>query len=312
MFDQLHSSVDEKEIMMKQVHSKKVRIATIAIAAALVLALSVGAVAITSNGRLQDTLLRRPETPPTEIAQNEKDEAVPQPATTEEAGVPEQSVSYDPIPEDIDVISLQGFAGSPEHQAAAEWAEFEHGYDRDGTILHSVGNAPTEWDEKYNYNGYSVYSQEMADKMDEIAERYGLGLHYGGVAVADDLRVLFGDFSRDGNAVGYYYGDGTFQYDGDANGMMYQFRRTMKGVLDTVYLNVTDWTEYNQWEYETDCGVTVLLALGPQKALILAELDDCFVSVNVLAGTEGSMFGGEAITREELEAFADTFDLSVL
>jgi hypothetical protein len=306
MFDQLHSSVDEKEIMMKQVKPKKIRIITIAVAAALVLALSVGAVAVTGTGRLQDTLLRQPE-----ITQTENIENANRPAKADETKAPAQSVSYDPIPEDVDVISLQGFADSPEHQAAAEWAEFEHGYDRDGEILHAVGNAPTEWDEKYNYNGYLVYSQEMADKMDEITEKYGLRLHYGGMSV-DDLRVLFGDFTREENAVGYYYGDGTFQYDGDADGIMYQFRRTMKGVLDTVYLNVTDWTEYNQWEYETDSGVTVLLALGPRKALILAELDDCFVAVNVLAGSEGSMLGGEPITRETLEDFADTFDLSVL
>ena len=296
MYSQLHSSVDEKEIVMKKNHSNVTRIVTVALAAALVLALSVGAVAATSR-RLQDTLLRQPEAKQTQ--ENPSD-------------VPGASNSYDPLEPGYDMISLQGYAGSPEYLAAVAWAEFESGYDRDGAILDSVGNAATPWDEKYGYNGYSVYSQDMADAMDAICAQYGLGLHFGGINVGN-LEERFGEFASAGSAFGYYYGDGTFQYDGTQDGIEFQFRRTMKGVLDTVYLNVTDWTTYSQWEYETRSGVTVLLALGPMKALILAELDDCFVAANVLVGSEGSDFvPGATITESQLEAFADTFDFSIL
>ena len=230
----------------------------------------------------------------------------------------ENSVSYDPLPGDTDMISLQGFAGSPEYQAMLEWSEFEHGYDRDGAILWQVGNQPTEWTEKYNRNGYTVYSQEMADALEAIAEKYGLTLHSGFSLGADlvELRERFGDFTQADNWGGYYYNDGTFQFDGEQNipgfgPLDYQFRRSMKGVLDTVGLNIIDAASYEQWEYETACGERVLLALGPGKALILADLPDCFVAVNVLAGTEANEYRG-SLSPEALEALADSFDYTLL
>ena len=252
----------------------------------------------------------------------------------------EKSVSYDPMPGDVDIISLQGFAGSPEYQAMLEWSEFQHGYDRDGAILRQVGNKPTPWDEKYNYNGYLVYSQEMADKLDAIAEKYGLALHTGFRlgATVEELREWLGPFTVAGQWGGYYYDDGTFQMDGEQEvsgygALSFQLRRCMKGVLDTVSLNITDAATYEQWEYKTACGETVLLALGPHKALILADLPDSFVAVNVMAGAEPmeyqgglSPLGGEGVPPLEaeamefqvslspasLEALADSIDFTLL
>lgn len=57
-------------------------------------------------------------------------------------------------------------AGSPEHEADAEWQEFLKSYDQDESILAAVGNDSTEFEEEYGE--YLCYSQEMADKIDEI------------------------------------------------------------------------------------------------------------------------------------------------
>jgi hypothetical protein len=218
------------------------------------------------------------------------------------------------------MISLQGYAGSPEYQAALAWAEFKHGYDRDGSELRKVGNKPTEWDEKYNFNGYGVYTQEMADKIDAIAAQYGLALHSGGTqfGTVAELESRFGDFLSTYQYGGYFYEDGTFQCDCNQNGIDFQLRRSMKGVLDTVTLNVNDADQFEQWEYQTACGKTVLLALGPQKALILADLEDAFVAVNVLAGSQtppaeakGAMNLGP-VTAQWVEALADSIDFSLL
>ncbi|MGX8774332.1 MAG: M23 family metallopeptidase [Bacillota bacterium] len=218
-----------------------------------------------------------------------------------------------------DMISLQGYTDSPEYKASAEWKDFEDGYDQDESILDAVGNDPTPWDEKYNYNGYLVYSQEMADKTDEIIEKYGLKLHTGGITAADldQLCDMFGDFVSGADGSGYYYKDGTFHYDGDATiegrQIEYQLRRTMKGVFDTVCLNVGDADKYEQWEYETSCGETVLLALSDDKALIITDYDNCFILVNVLCGTDKPFVGGgDTITKESLETLADSFNFSVL
>ncbi len=305
MVSKLHTSINEEEIIMNQKHTNKPCVVGLLIAAALVVALAVGAVAAYRAG-LQDLVLRSRETP------------APGTQDTESVETP-QSQSYDPLPGDRDMISLQGYAGSPEYQAALAWAEFQHGYDRDGAELKRVGNKPTGFEEKYSYNGYGVYTQEMADKIDEITAQYGLALHSGGMqfGTVAELEERFGDFLSTYQYGGYFYEDGTFQCDCNQDGIDFQLRRSMKGVLDTVTLNINDADQFEQWEYQTECGETVLLALGPQKALILADLEDAFVAVNILAGTqtppaevEGVMNLGP-VTAQWVETLADSINFSL-
>ena len=75
----------------------------------------------------------------------------------------------------VDMISLSGYMNTPEGRATAEWQEFLNSYDQDGAILNEIGNDPTGLDERYDL--YLVYTREMADKLDEIVEKYGLKLH---------------------------------------------------------------------------------------------------------------------------------------
>lgn len=309
MFSRLHTSINEEDIIMHQNRNRKPRVAALLLAAALVMALAVGAAAIYRNS-LRDLVLRSEETPTPEIQNTERD--------AEPVETP-QSQSYDPLPGDRDMISLQGYAGSPEYQAALAWAEFQHGYDRDGTELKRVGNSPTGFEEKYSYNGYGVYTQEMADKIDKITAQYGLALHSGGMqfGTVAELEERFGDFLSTDQYGGYFFKDGTFQCDCNQDGIDFQLRRSMKGVLDTVTLNINDADQFEQWEYQTECGETVLLALGPQKALILADLEDAFVAVNILAGTqtppaevEGVMNLGP-VTAQWVETLADSINFSL-
>ena len=297
------------------------RIVTFALAAVLILALGVTGYAV-YRGRVQDLVMKSGEEDivlvddGTDIVLTDEDSDIVLVGEAEEQPAAEpQAAPYDPLPGNTDMISLQGFAGSPEYQAAMAWAEFQHNYDRDGSVYASVGNGPTPWDEKYNYNGYGIYSQEMADALEGIAAEYGLTLHSGRTtATIDELHKRFGKFSMAEKWSGYFFDDGTFQSDCDYDGINYQIRRCMKGVLDTVSLNVFDAEQYKQWEYQTACGETVLLALGPSKALILAESDQSFTVVNVLAGSEDSiLYGADGrITAAELEELADSFDFSVL
>ena len=293
MFSKLHTSIREEELIMQSKHMNKRGPLALLLAAALLLALTVGAAAV-YGGQIRDLVLRSAES----------NAGVPQPGTTQE------SQSYDPIPDGLDTISLQGFADSPEYRAALAWAEFQHGYDRDGRELAAVGNAPTPWDETYGFNGYPVYTQAMADALDDIAARYGLTLHTGGTqgATVTELEARFGDFLSTSQFGGYYYEDGSFQCDCEQDGVGFQLRRCVKGVLDTVTLSITDAAQYAQWEYNTACGAPVLLALGPDKALIIADRPGSFVTVNVLAGTDTA----ECLDAEALEALADSIDFSLL
>ena len=71
-------------------------------------------------------------------------------------------------------------------------------------------------------------------------------------------------------------------------------------------LNVIDAMSYQEWQYQTSRGISATLALGPGRALILADLPDSFVTITILAGST------DGLTRGLLEELADSFDLSKL
>lgn len=221
-----------------------------------------------------------------------------------------------------DVMSLQGLAGSPEFEANARWQAFYDSYDPDGAILASVGNSDTGLEPRYD--AYPCYTREMADTLDAIAEESGLELLsgltlYGAAELPDWMRNTLpqscGAFDHCIYA-GYSFDNGSFKTEGafffcDARWPYetnYQFVCNRKGYLSVSYLAIGDADDYTQWEYETASGVTVTLALGPDKALIIADLPDAYLVVNVLDVRVGDVQQGEAaLPAEILEAMADAF-----
>lgn len=209
------------------------------------------------------------------------------------------------------MIGLQGFWDTPELQAMSDWRAFLETYD-DGGALESLGNQLSGFEEKYGL--YQVYTQEMADKLEEIVENYHLRLH---TNVIDGLfpqeklcAQVSGDFLGENRAYSaYMYEDGTFKFDGQIDleeyGLLeYQFMRCVRGSFTDVKLYIEDVNEYQEWRYITECGETALLALGPTKGLIFVDLEDCFVSVHTI--------GGHCLNQEDMERFADTLDFSLL
>ena len=221
-----------------------------------------------------------------------------------------------------DVMSLQGLAGSPEFEANARWHAFYESYDPDGAILASVGNSDTGLEPRYD--AYPCYTREMADTLDAIAEESGLELLsgltlYGAAELPDWMRNTLpqscGAFDHCIYA-GYSFDNGSFKTEGafffcDARWPYetnYQFVCNRKGYLSVSYLAIGDADDYTQWAYETASGVTVTLALGPDKALIIADLPDAYLVVNVLDVRVGDVQQGEAaLPAEILEAMADAF-----
>ena len=219
-------------------------------------------------------------------------------------------------------MSLQGLAGSPEFEANARWHAFYESYDPDGAILASVGNSDTGLEPRYD--AYPCYTREMADTLDAIAEESGLELLsgltlYGAAELPDWMRntlpqscgafdhCIYDAYSFDN---GSFKTEGAFlfcdaQWPYETN---YQFVCNRKGYLSVSYLAIGDADDYTQWEYETASGVTVTLALGPDKALIIADLPDAYLVVNVLDVRVGDVQQGEAsLPAEILEAMADAF-----
>ena len=221
-----------------------------------------------------------------------------------------------------DVMSLQGLAGSPEFEANARWQAFYDSYDPDGAILASVGNSDTGLEPRYD--AYPCYTREMADTLDAIAEESGLELLsgltlYGAAELPDWMRSIlpqscgaFGHCTYDA----YSFDNGSFKTEGaflfcDAQWPYetnYQFVCNRKGYLSVSYLAIGDADDYTQWAYETASGVTVTLALGPDKALIIADLPDAYLVVNVLDVRVGDVQRGEVtLPAGILEAMADAF-----
>ena len=217
-------------------------------------------------------------------------------------------------------ISLQGLQGSVEYLATKEWQDFLAGYDPDGAVVSEIGNEPTGLEELGCH--YQVYTREMYDKLQEIADKYGLKLH-SELNVVDqeelDYRVG-GSFMGDELSRGwaYIYEDGTFQFDGEAlldeKVVHMQFRRSVKGTLEEPILNIGNVKEYQEVSYETHCGESVLLELGVDHSLIYADFEECFVLMNVLAGTEDSFLDGDkgSITMDDLKRMADGIDFTIL
>ena len=82
----------------------------------------------------------------------------------------------------------------------------------------------------------------------------------------------------------------------------------MKTDFDDVFLNVGDIETYRQWEYTTWNGMQALLALSSEKALVIADNGTAFITINILNPVIGD--AEQMMTKEALEAFADTFDFS--
>ncbi len=307
-FSQIHTSV-QPDIEAYPTRKPKYRHSkAIAVAAAcccLLIAFSVTAYAINLFG-LKDLVMQRTYTV-----------YVAGPTDSNEA----EEVPMEKIEVAGDLISLQGYPDSNEYKAVAEWTAFTDAYDPDGSLLNKVGNGPTGLDSRYNL--YLVYTQEMADKLDEIVSKYKLQLHQEFIEISgtEDLLIKTGkgNFLGTANTVqsAYMYEDGTFHIDGLAQlsglAIDYQMMYYKKGSFNDSILNIGNAEDYQEWSYQTANGVTVSLSIGPKKALVILALDDAFVTINVLAGTEtGFLDESGKITTSDLEAFADSFDFSAL
>lgn len=146
---------------------------------------------------------------------------------------------------------------------------------------------------------------------------------------------------------GYVYTSGSFQFDGTlfSTGTLsvtgvntgdsfpeggakvvipYQFRRAMKGVLGYVTMNAGDPNDYTEWQHTTPDGQTLTISDSAHGAFLILDRPDSFVVVSVaksgwadyfndgrLDGL-GDKFVSFALSHEDLEAIADSFNWAAL
>lgn len=247
--------------------------------------------------------------------------------TYQEGGfVDEAGETIPPTEYTKEVISLQGIEGTPNYQAAAEW----YAYEQDYTLNH--------WEKIQNnfqvpeaYQAYSPGNQEMIDKIDEICEKYVLMLAGERIYVETwhdsimlkilDIENLVTDAVRDVEHLGgYFYACGNFKHefefylDSPEASWQYPILASLfyhdKKYLDTVFWSVNT-ENYNQWSYTCSDSTQVLIVTSDDRAEILCDRDDAFISLGVFRVGYDENDNKVYMTERDLELIAEAIDFSM-
>lgn len=224
-----------------------------------------------------------------------------------------------------DVISLQGYAGSPNYLAAQEWFAFTENYDPDNKLKNTVEASLFRAPEAYS--SYNCYTQEMVDKVEEICRKYDLE-PMGKLWQDDDTEYICKALGIEGitsqyegldvqTDYGFYFADGSFHFSGEIGGVaepdsgrvFFDFNSLKKTSFANGTTTVNSIEDYRQWEYTTAQGVKALLALSPGRGLILVDREDEFVSVSVVP----AFYDFDAppiVDKGAMERIADSFDFT--
>ena len=230
-----------------------------------------------------------------------------------------------------DVLSLHGLINSPTYLAHQEWFEFEKEYSKN----HEITEEENFYVPPEAYEAYTAYNQELQDKIDEIAKKYGLKL-LGAFAPFQrwESPVFYEATGLDtllkSNSVaeieeesGYFYQGGNFKVDfhmtmPDSNDYWpYVMLNTMyyskADYFDTVYSVIWNTEEWDQWNYTTSSNAVLLIAKAKSGygAKVYHNRDDALIYVNIDTSYETA--GGETIfmTKRQLEQIAEQFDYSL-
>lgn len=276
---------DPEEIYMKATpkHTPIRRIVTIAVAAALILALSVTAYATDLFG-LMDFIM---------------------PDSYQSSTLPDDAVDS---ASDRQHIAISGFVDSPEAKASAEWKQYYNSYDMDSIA----------WDEDdlpQHAGYYGAYNNEMYAKLQEIAAKYELKLLEGITSGSRSGHTL------DGTETSYYqYDNGTFKEETtfiyDNKTYSFSLIRNVKGTLSAGSFEIWDAENWESWGYTTPEGYEVAIGLSAElfaadgtsvgnRGLILTDLGDCFVSLIMISWDD-------PITPEAMQAAAESLDYARL
>ena len=234
----------------------------------------------------------------------------------------------------INMLSMEGLSDSAEGQALREWLSF---YDEHREDPYDAEEAIALMDE---YGPYGATTQDMADEIDRICEKYDLN-RLGTLSTPPDEKSFYkaagigkltagNEQYENDYGGGYVYSSGTFQYDGTLfpRGreycIPYQFRNAVKGVLGYVTINAGDPNDYTEWQYKTRDGQTLTISDSAYGAFLLLDRENSFVVVSIaksgwadyfndgrLDGL-GDKFTSIELSRENLEAIADSFNWAAL
>lgn len=261
----------------------------------------------------------------------------------------EQDVTYDVFDYDPDsgeavayvgketvtqqVLTLTGLKGSPSYQATQEWFEFKKSYDPNYIIYESLeGNFP---DYPSDYDAYDPYTQEMVDKIDEIANKYDLkllgkaaGLHGGrlfyeeagicallvsGSRAEVDVRSpsLYAEGSLHISLMFMTMPEEEGQWQKRLTTSLYF---TKKDCFNPFTMEIGDPSNWREWSYTTASGYDVLMLRSDGVGWIICDRPDATISLRVLTGDDvytGDKWSSEYMTDWQFQQIAEAIDFSM-
>ena len=236
----------------------------------------------------------------------------------------------EPIEKTLDVLTLFGHSGDNIQKATAEWFAFLETYDPDGELM---DNNPdhAEIPNQYEYT-YGCYTQDMIDKVDEIAAKYDLKLLEEWLPFQAWQSDIFLEESGIGSLVrpdsgaemtrlsGMFYPPYNFDVDIELsadsleNNLWIAVLYSRKDYFPKDNPGGMDLSLYEQWDYTAPDGTALLLALNNKgHGYIIAEPENAMMILSVDGNYSSSAYPteNEVMTREELEAAAAVFDYKI-
>lgn len=239
--------------------------------------------------------------------------------------------AIDPVEKSVDIITPYGRSGDAIQQALKEWYEFQESYDPDYLLATNEPDIPGI-PNQYEYT-YSCYTQEMVDKVDEIAAKYNLKLLEGWIPFQRYQSDIFLEetgirslLRQDSDAqitgmAGMLYLPYNFSMDFElvtenAGKLMTSYGYARKDYFPRAFPGGMDIDAYEQWDHTTPGGTKLLLALNSKgQGEIIAEQENAMIMISIDGNRATSHTAypdaSEVMTKAELESIADQFDYSV-
>ena len=187
-----------------------------------------------------------------------------------------------------DVISLQGIKDTPAYLANQEWLQFTESY---------TPKSEEYWESNEAYWAYSVLDQVMVDKIDELCAKHGLkiiGKPWHEHVNCNQFLPLVGVESllkENSNMTlhiprGRFFAGGSFTVYGTLTPLESEtplyltYHCVKKDVFYDVFGYMVPGT-VTEKHYTTEDDVTLLLLESDTSGMIMADRDDCFISVSI-------------------------------
>ena len=239
--------------------------------------------------------------------------------------------AIDPVEKSMDIITPYGRSGDAIQQALKEWYEFQESYDPDYLLATNEPDIPSI-PNQYEYT-YGCYTQEMVDKVDEIAAKYDLKLleewipfqRYQSDIFLEETGIqsllLPDSGAQITGMAGMLYPPYNFSMEfnlvtENAGTLMTSYGYARKDYFPRAFPGGMDIDAYEQWDHTTPGGTKLLLALNSKgQGEVIAEQENAMIMISIDGNRATSHTAypdaSEVMTKAELESIADQFDYSV-